>query len=105
MALRDPGLIEFARLIDTETLATAFAREHRLLLSDQQLAPVNNENNKQCALGTAGCRGSVHRATKKQSNRNKNYEGLTFFIFFLLTNIYKDFDALSVFVFGVPRTL
>ena len=32
MALRDPGMIEFARMVDTEKLATEFAREHGLLL-------------------------------------------------------------------------
>jgi len=37
MALRDPGMLEFARLVDTEELATAFARENGLLLSDQQI--------------------------------------------------------------------
>ena len=38
MALRDPGMLEFSRLVDTEELiATAFARENGLLLSDQQI--------------------------------------------------------------------
>ena len=35
MALQDPGIIEFARLVDTEESAAEFAREHGLLLSDQ----------------------------------------------------------------------
>ena len=37
MALRDPGMLEFARLVDTEESATEFACEHSLLLSDQAL--------------------------------------------------------------------
>ena len=37
MALRDPGILEFARMIDTEELATEFARENGLLLSNREL--------------------------------------------------------------------
>ena len=37
MALRDPGMLEFARLVGTEELAMAFARENGLLFSDQQI--------------------------------------------------------------------
>jgi len=37
MALRDPGMIEFSLMISTEELATTFAREHGLLLSNNQL--------------------------------------------------------------------
>ena len=37
MALCDPGLLEFARLVNTEESATEFARELGLLLSDQAL--------------------------------------------------------------------
>lgn len=36
MALTDPGMPEFVNLTQTE-LATPFAREHGLLLTDQQL--------------------------------------------------------------------
>ena len=57
MALRDPGMLEFARLVDTEELATAFARENGLLLSEQQIQPVHGQNS--CALGTVGCTGTV----------------------------------------------
>lgn len=74
MALRDPGMIEFARVVDTEELATEFAREHGLQLSNQAL------NNNQigavaCALGTQGCTGTLRKATKKRENRNKEYQG------------------------------
>ena len=37
MALRDPGTREFVSLTLTEDFAIAFAREHGLLLTDQQL--------------------------------------------------------------------
>ena len=37
MTLRDPGILQFTRLVNTEKLATEFAREHGLLLSDQML--------------------------------------------------------------------
>ena len=40
MALRDPGMLEFARLINTEELATDFARDHGLLLFNQQLMSI-----------------------------------------------------------------
>ena len=33
MALRDPSMLEFARMIDNEELATFFARENGILLS------------------------------------------------------------------------
>ena len=73
MALRDPGMLEFARLVDTEELATAFARENGLLLSDQLIQPVPGLNS--CALGTVGCTGTVHNAMKREAKRNKEYEG------------------------------
>ena len=44
MALRDPGMIEFSLMISTEELATAFAREHGLLLSNNQLNGIINNN-------------------------------------------------------------
>ena len=34
MALRDPGMREYLNLTKTDELATAFAREHGLLLTD-----------------------------------------------------------------------
>ena len=75
MALRDPGMIEFSKLIETEKLATEFAREHGLLLSAQQLNNIElndtDDDNIKCALGTDGCTGTVHPATKKYLNRNK----------------------------------
>ena len=40
MALREPGMLEFARLLDTEELATNFARELGLLISDQQILSI-----------------------------------------------------------------
>ena len=41
MALRDPGMIEFSLLIKTEEMATEFARQHGLLLSE---ANINRRN-------------------------------------------------------------
>ena len=76
MALRDPGMLEFARLIDTEELATEFAREHDLLLSDRELNNVGRGIGAvSCALGTPGCTGTVHEATKRPANRNNEYQG------------------------------
>ena len=62
MALRDPGMLQFARLVDTEESAAEFAREHGLLLSEQAL---NNNlvGAVACALGTQGCIGIVHETT------------------------------------------
>ena len=37
MALRDPGMREFTRLTATEEIAIEFAREHGLLLTNQQI--------------------------------------------------------------------
>jgi hypothetical protein len=55
MALRDPGMKEFIHMVDTEELATAFAREHGLLVSNEQLEQVNNnEHHQTCALGEPG---------------------------------------------------
>ena len=54
MALRDPGMLEFAEFVRTEELATDFAREHGLLLSGQQLIVnrgIQNPNPSR-ALGT-----------------------------------------------------
>ena len=73
MALRDPGMIEFSLMISTEELATAFARENGLLLSNDQLLVQNNRRT--CALGTPECRGTVNEATKHQARRNKTYQG------------------------------
>ena len=68
-------MLEFARLVDTEESATEFAREHGLLLSDQAL---NNNliGAVACALGTQGCTGTVHEATMRRAERNKEYQGL-----------------------------
>ena len=74
MDIRDPGLLEFDRLIDTEEIATDFARENGLLLANHQL-----NNNRlvagMCALGTQGCNWTVHEATKRPGNRNTTYQG------------------------------
>ena len=78
MALRDPGMLEFSRLVDTEELATEFAREHGLLLSAQALNNNLIDNAVCCALGTQGCTGTVREATKRPGNRNKEYQGSIF---------------------------
>ena len=80
MALRDPGMLEFARIIDTEELATTFAREHGLLLSDRNLNGVRGGiRAAACALGTHGCTGTVHEATMRRADRDKEYQGSIFF--------------------------
>ena len=57
MALLDPVLLEFARLVDTEESVTEFTCEHLnmdgLLLSDQ--APLNNN-----LIGAVGLTSGVH---------------------------------------------
>ena len=58
-----PGMLEFARFVDTEESATEFAREHGLLLSEQTLCN-NLIGAVVSALGTQGCTGTVHEATK-----------------------------------------
>ena len=40
MALRDPGMREFTRLTQTEEVAIEFAREHGLLLANQQVQAI-----------------------------------------------------------------
>lgn len=76
MALRDPGMLEFARFINTEESATEFAREHGLLLAGQVIGgggfPGNGQN---CALGTRGCTGIVNPGTRTCTARNKTYQG------------------------------
>ena len=81
MALRDPGMLEFARLVDTEELAADFARENGLLLSDQQIPPVQGQNS--CALGTFGCNGTVHNAKKRRAE----FTYFSYILYFLLFKI------------------
>ena len=69
-----PWIDWLAQMIATEGMATEFAREHGLLLSENLMDVVNygvGDNSHKCAMGTFGCSGYVNQHRKRKQGAIK----------------------------------